>query len=123
MPTNSQVQTEDAGRYTCRATNEVGQLNTEFELEVIGGRRWGREFPNCIFNSISGSSAPPQFAAEGQRSFEAIEGEPVTMTCPVQATPFPEISWLHGSEPVDSANARYSADNKAHSLPFFPILC
>lgn len=30
------VQTEDEGRYTCRAANEVGQLDTEFELDVIG---------------------------------------------------------------------------------------
>lgn len=30
------VQPEHAGRYTCRANNEVGQLDTDFELEVIG---------------------------------------------------------------------------------------
>jgi len=30
------VNANDAGRYTCQAVNEVGQLNTDFELEVIG---------------------------------------------------------------------------------------
>lgn len=32
----SSVNTNEAGRYTCHAVNEVGQLNTDFELEVIG---------------------------------------------------------------------------------------
>ena len=32
----STVNANDAGRYTCQAINEVGQLNTDFELEVIG---------------------------------------------------------------------------------------
>uniref|UniRef100_A0A183BU16 Hemicentin-1 n=1 Tax=Globodera pallida TaxID=36090 RepID=A0A183BU16_GLOPA len=86
----------DAGRYTCRASNEVGQLNTDFELEVI---------------------APPQFLKEGPRNFEAVEGQSVTMACPIEATSFTDIAWTHGTEPVDATNARFSGDNKRLTLP------
>ncbi len=34
----SEAQTEDDGRYTCRAENEAGLLNTDFALKVIGNK-------------------------------------------------------------------------------------
>jgi hypothetical protein len=39
------VRTADAGRYMCRAENEAGQLDTEFELEVIGKKN----LTSCTF--------------------------------------------------------------------------
>uniref|UniRef100_A0A915P5D8 Ig-like domain-containing protein n=1 Tax=Meloidogyne floridensis TaxID=298350 RepID=A0A915P5D8_9BILA len=89
------VNANDAGRYTCQAVNEVGQLNTDFELEVI---------------------APPEFASEGKRNFEVIEGDSVTLVCPVEANPFPEITWLHGTDPIDTKNAYFSDDKKNLTL-------
>nr|CAD2157874.1 unnamed protein product [Meloidogyne enterolobii] len=89
------VSANDAGRYTCQAVNEVGQLNTDFELEVI---------------------APPEFASEGKRNFEVIEGDSVTLVCPVEANPFPEITWLHGTDPIDTKNAYFSDDKKNLTL-------
>lgn len=113
----SNAATADAGRYTCRAHNEVGQLDTEFELEVIGKQA------NAIKNGNNSSKsflylAPPQFAAEGERNFEVIEGEAVTLVCPVEANPFPEISWLHGIETIEdtTANVRHSSDRKRLTL-------
>ncbi|KAL3079001.1 hypothetical protein niasHS_014783 [Heterodera schachtii] len=89
------VGTEDGGRYTCRASNEVGQLDTHFELEVI---------------------APPQLMKEAQRNFEALEGQAVTLLCPIESPPRAGIVWLRGTEQIDGPNARISADSKLLTL-------
>ena len=61
-------------------------------------------------------SAPPKFAADGQRDFEVVEGESVTLDCPVKAHPFPQITWLHGTEQIDLDKVRFSNDNKVWIL-------
>lgn len=43
------VQEEDAGRYTCEASNEAGRDRVHYKLEVLGergraGRYWGGGF-------------------------------------------------------------------------------
>ncbi|KAL3123123.1 hypothetical protein niasHT_005056 [Heterodera trifolii] len=89
------VGTADSGRYTCRANNEVGQLDTHFELEVI---------------------APPQLMKEAQRNFEALEGQAVTLLCPIESPPRAGIVWLRATEQIDGPNARISADSKLLTL-------
>uniref|UniRef100_A0A915CWM9 Uncharacterized protein n=1 Tax=Ditylenchus dipsaci TaxID=166011 RepID=A0A915CWM9_9BILA len=86
------ISVSDAGRYTCFAKNEVGSLNTDYQLEVL---------------------APPKFGAEGQRIFEVVEGDSVTISCPVEAVPLPEIEWLRGVNPIYSSdNVRVSEESK-----------
>ncbi|KAI1722964.1 immunoglobulin i-set domain-containing protein [Ditylenchus destructor] len=86
------ISVSNKGRYTCQAKNEVGSLNTDYQLEVL---------------------APPKFGAEGQRIFEVVEGEPATVICPVEAVPLPNIEWLRGINPIHgSDNVRISSDAK-----------
>ncbi|VDK82636.1 unnamed protein product [Litomosoides sigmodontis] len=65
----------DSGRYTCFAENEVGILNTNYELEIIG---------------------PPKFHRRGDTVYEVVVGEAITMNCYVEAEPKPEIRWFRG---------------------------
>lgn len=78
-----EAKTTDAGRYTCHAENEVNILDTDYQLEII---------------------APPKFGAEGQKIYEVLQGEPVTMTCPVEASPVPEFDWYRGGDPIHLTN-------------------
>lgn len=64
--------------------------------------------------------APPQFVQEGQRNYEAVEGQSVTLVCPVEASPYPEISWMHGTDPIESDNAHFSTDNKVEGNLSWP---
>uniref|UniRef100_A0A914V1R3 Ig-like domain-containing protein n=1 Tax=Plectus sambesii TaxID=2011161 RepID=A0A914V1R3_9BILA len=73
------AESEDAGRYTCHAWNEAGELDTDYALEVI---------------------APPKFGREGVTVYEVIEDQSVTMDCAVEAQPKPEIVWYRGDAPV-----------------------
>ncbi|TKR80920.1 hypothetical protein L596_014894 [Steinernema carpocapsae] len=89
------ARTEDAGRYTCHAQNEVSYLDTDYMLEVI---------------------APPKFGdAFGKTEHEVLKGSSVTMTCPVRVDQTKDINWLRGSEPIYlSENVKISSD--AHKL-------
>ncbi|KAI6172894.1 EGF-like domain-containing protein [Aphelenchoides besseyi] len=67
---------DNGGRYTCHAENDIGGLDTEYELEVM---------------------AAPRFESAGQRVFEAIEGQPISLECPAEASPQPTIEWFRGT--------------------------
>ena len=86
------AQSETSGRYTCHAVNEVNHLDTEYVLDVI---------------------APPKFASSGQKIYEVLAGDSITMTCPLEATPQPEITWLRAGSPIYlSSNIEISPDGQ-----------
>lgn len=91
------AESEDAGRYTCHASNEAGELDTEYALEVIGASI-GLLVSNTHITDLF--SAPPKFGREGSAVYEVIEGQSITMDCAVEATPKPEIVWHRGDAPV-----------------------
>uniref|UniRef100_A0A7E4UTJ4 Hemicentin-1 n=1 Tax=Panagrellus redivivus TaxID=6233 RepID=A0A7E4UTJ4_PANRE len=79
-----------AGRYTCHAVNEVNFLDTDYALEVI---------------------APPKIGSTGQKDYEVLSGDSITMICPIETTSLPSIIWLRGGNDVEpSKNIQISAD-------------
>ena len=82
--TITEVLAQNAGRYTCHAENEVSALDTDYALDVI---------------------APPRFGGTGQKVYEVLAGNSITITCPIEASPVPEVNWLRAGNPL------YLADN------------
>ncbi|KAI6240753.1 EGF-like domain-containing protein [Aphelenchoides fujianensis] len=75
------AQAGDSGRLTCAAENDIGGLETDYELEVM---------------------AAPRFLSAGQRNFVAIEGQPISIECPAEASPQPTIEWFRGTIQMSS---------------------
>ncbi|GMT05475.1 hypothetical protein PENTCL1PPCAC_27649, partial [Pristionchus entomophagus] len=85
------VMESDGGRYTCAATNEAGNLETEFLPEII---------------------AAPKFDQDGESVFEVIEGDSQTMTCAVSAESKASVQWFRGDEGlILTADMILSTDN------------
>lgn len=81
------VDFEDAGDYTCEASNGVGIAKSySIRLEV---------------------KAKPRFIKEPEYQ-TAAEGEEVTFECKADGIPTPEIKWIHNGKPIDMA--KYNAN-------------
>uniref|UniRef100_A0AC34GE56 Ig-like domain-containing protein n=1 Tax=Panagrolaimus sp. ES5 TaxID=591445 RepID=A0AC34GE56_9BILA len=88
----SEILSENSGRYTCNAINEVSALDTDYALDVI---------------------APPRFQGTGKKIYEILSGETVTMTCPLEASTLLEVTWYRGGNPVYlSDNVKISPDGQ-----------
>jgi hemicentin len=83
-----QTEVEDAGRYTCIAKNEAGIVDRDFDLNVL---------------------VPPTIDSTNlELRPKVIKGKVITLNCPVQGIPFPNITWLKDDEPViESEKIRY----------------
>ncbi|KAI6075993.1 Hemicentin-2 [Aix galericulata] len=76
------VREEDAGRYTCEASNEAGRDRVHYELEVL--------------------AAPAIRGAEGERVEEvtATTNSTVRFECRASGRPVPAVSWLWDHVPI-----------------------
>ena len=73
---------EDAGDYTCEASNGVGIAKSySINLEVF---------------------AEPKFITEPETAV-AMEGEEVSFECKADGYPVPEIKWIHNGKPISQA--------------------
>ncbi|PAV72716.1 hypothetical protein WR25_18700 [Diploscapter pachys] len=80
----------DDARYTCKATNEAGELQTQYEPRLI---------------------ARPKFHDNGTYVYEVVENQKVTMECNVTTDTKPVIDWFRGGEPLYlSENILLSSD-------------
>jgi len=76
------VDFEDAGDYTCEASNGVGLAKSySINLEVL---------------------AKPRFITEPEIE-TAAEGEEVSFECKADGYPAPEIKWIHNGKPISQA--------------------
>nr|XP_051696750.1 hemicentin-2 isoform X2 [Oryctolagus cuniculus] len=78
------VETSDAGRYRCEASNSAGVDAWELELRVLEPPYWGAE--------------------ETRDLLERVAGENASLPCPARGTPQPQVTWRKGpsSEPLGS---------------------
>ncbi|KAK5981099.1 hypothetical protein GCK32_014702, partial [Trichostrongylus colubriformis] len=72
----------DVGSYTCKATNEAGEAQTEAKMAVV---------EDLVL---------PHFI-EGLKPLEVDEGKPAELTCSVVGKPEPEVTWLRNGIPID----------------------
>uniref|UniRef100_A0A1I7RWJ2 Down syndrome cell adhesion molecule-like protein Dscam2 n=1 Tax=Bursaphelenchus xylophilus TaxID=6326 RepID=A0A1I7RWJ2_BURXY len=84
-----------AGRYTCWARNEIGELETNYELEVIAAPRFG--------NAVN-------------KSYTVIEGDSLDIVCPVEANPTPTIEWLRNGVDIDFSSSKFHVSPNAKKL-------
>ncbi|XP_064420214.1 hemicentin-2 [Latimeria chalumnae] len=80
------VRAEDAGTYTCKAVNEVGENSLHYELVVI---------------------TPPVISGDGEEFAEevvVIVNSTAQLRCEATGTPTPAISWLREGLPVTTSH-------------------
>ncbi|XP_026645393.1 hemicentin-1 [Microtus ochrogaster] len=70
---------EDAGKYTCVASNDAGEISKHFVLKVL-------EPPH-----INGSEGPGEVSV--------IVNDPLELTCMASGIPAPKISWMKDGRP------------------------
>ncbi|KAM7093056.1 hemicentin-2 [Molossus nigricans] len=79
------VRTEDAGRYSCKASNEVGEDWLHYELVVL---------------------TPPVILGDTEELVEEVTvnaSSTVSLQCPALGNPVPTISWLQNGLPFSSS--------------------
>ena len=74
---------DDVGAYTCKATNEAGEVSCKAEL------------------NLQEKMAAPEFADEGETGpITAVEGGEVTLNVTVKGTPCPDVEWFKDDKPL-----------------------
>ncbi|XP_023221211.1 hemicentin-1-like isoform X2 [Centruroides sculpturatus] len=82
------VSTEDSGVYICFATNSAGNDSVTIKLNVY---------------------VPPKIdKTQVSDNIQVIEGESVTLLCPVSGTPLPLITWYRKNSTLNIPNSRIS---------------
>lgn len=77
------VASDDAGTYTCKATNEAGEVSCKAELKL-------RE-----------QMAAPEFAEDEETGpITAVEGGEVTLNVTVKGKPRPDVEWFKDDRPL-----------------------
>ncbi|XP_063057327.1 hemicentin-1 isoform X2 [Engraulis encrasicolus] len=79
----TQSRLEDAGKYTCVATNPAGEAQQHMRLQV-------HEPPNILFD-------------EDSVNHTVVAGYPIQLKCKVAGNPLPAVTWYKDGRPVTSA--------------------
>ncbi|XP_036354448.1 hemicentin-1-like isoform X2 [Octopus sinensis] len=86
-----------AGKYSCVAKNDAGELQRNFNLEVF---------------------VPPTILQDGlTKEFKTLQDTTIQFECPVQGTPTPEIMWSKNRTPIlDSPYKNLQVSNNGRRL-------
>lgn len=77
------VASDDAGKYTCKATNEAGEVSCKAELK------------------LQEQMAAPEFADDEETGpITAVEGGDVTLNVTVKGKPRPDVEWFKDDQPL-----------------------
>ena len=77
------VASDDVGTYTCKASNEAGEVSCKAELK------------------LQEQMAAPEFADEGESGpITAVEGGEVTLNVAVKGKPRPDVEWFKDDKPL-----------------------
>ncbi|KAJ8038941.1 Hemicentin-1 [Holothuria leucospilota] len=81
----------DSGRYTCIATNEVGNASVSTQLIV---------------------QVPPVIDGDARSTYQVIEGKSERLMCPVSGFPKPEVQWLFNGVEVSNNDLNHYVDDQ-----------
>jgi len=107
----NEVFPEDAGRYTCKATNTKGSVETSSKVIILPMEKKG---VNGASNG-SGPSAPK--VVQHVQSSTVKDGEPVTLTCNIGGAERFDVVWLHNEKEIKpSKDFEYKQSGSVYSL-------
>lgn len=109
--TIGEVFPEDAGKYTCKATNTKGSVETSSKVTVIPMDK--KPATNGVGNGLA--SAAPSIITQC-KSMIVKDGEAVTLTCAVSGSGQFDVIWLHNEKEIKpSKDFEYKANPAANT--------
>jgi len=114
----NEVFPEDAGKYTCRATNTKGSVETSSKVTILPMEK--KKPANGTTNGTALHAAPR--VSDHVKSAEVQDGEAVTLTANIgQADKF-DVVWLHNEKEIKpSKDFEYRTSGSLHSLVIHEI--
>jgi len=111
--TINEIFPEDAGKYTCKATNSKGSVETSSKVVITAMDK--KKAVNGTTNGTSGPVAPRIF--KHISSSNAKDGDPVTLTCTIGGAERFDVVWLHNEKEIKpSKDFEYKSSGASHSL-------
>ena len=103
---------EDGGKYTCKATNTKGSVETSSKVIIIPMEK---KAMNGTTNGTTGPIAPRVF--KHVQSATVKDGEPVTLSCTIGGADRFDVVWLHNEKEIKpSKDFEYKSSGNVHSL-------
>jgi len=110
--TINEVFPEDAGKFTCKATNTKGSVETSCKLVIIP---MDKKAVNGASNGSAGPAAPRVF--QHIQSALVKDGDPVTLSCTIGRADRFDVVWLHNEKEIKpSKDFEYKSSGNVHSL-------
>ncbi|CAI9737500.1 fibroblast growth factor receptor-like 1 [Octopus vulgaris] len=110
------VEIEDSGLYTCKATNSFGSVQFNFTLTVIPEKKEGTQQNNLYPHQLDPTGATePRFLHLRKMKKKAIPrpaGSSIWFRCRASGNPRPEIQWLKDGQMWTSDNMGNYQDSR-----------
>lgn len=104
---------EDSGKYTCKATNTKGSVETSSKISVVATAK--KKPVNGATNGTLGPVAPRVF--KHITSSNVKDGDPVTLNCTIGGADRFDVVWLHNEKEIKpSKDFEYKSSGATHSL-------
>ena len=110
--TINEVFPEDAGKFTCKATNTKGSVETSSKVTILPMEKKG---VNGASNGVSGPSAPK--IIKHVQSSTVKDGDPVVLSCSIGGADNFDVVWLHNEKEIKpSKDFEYKSSGNIYSL-------
>merc|ERR1719195_1914789 len=108
----NEVFPEDGGKYTCKATNTKGSVETSSKVIIIPMEK---KALNGATNGSVGPVAPKVF--KHIQSTLVKDGDPITLSCTIGGADRFDVVWLHNEKEIKpSKDFEYKSVGNVHSL-------
>lgn len=108
----NEVFPEDGGKYTCKATNTKGSVETSSKVIIIPMEK---KTLNGATNGSVGPVAPKVF--KHIQSTLVKDGDPITLSCTIGGADRFDVVWLHNEKEIKpSKDFEYKSVGNVHSL-------
>jgi len=111
----NEVFPEDAGKYTCRATNTKGAVETSSKVTILPmDKKPATNGVNGVTGGSAAATAPR--VVDHVRSAAVTDGEAVTLTAGIAGGKF-DVVWLHNEKEIKpSKDFEYRSSGSTYSL-------
>lgn len=107
----NEVFPEDGGKYTCKATNTKGSVETSSKVTILPMDKKG-------VNGTNGTAGPcPPKVIKHIQSATVKDGDPVTLSCTIGGAERFDVVWLHNEKEIKpSKDFEYKTAGNVYSL-------